>query len=59
MLAEIIKDENRAKAESLLKINSNFHRQLSKLEFDFNKKYPEVNFYDLLKYYSESKDRKE
>ena len=54
-----IKDENRAKAENLLKINSNFHRQLSKLEFDFNKKYPEVSFKDLLKYYSESKDRKE
>lgn len=51
-LMETIKEENRAKSINLLKINYGFYAQLNKLKYDFNKKYKNANFIDILKYYS-------
>lgn len=52
-LIKTIKHENTDKSKNLLKINYNFYMQLKKLQFDFNKKYENVSFDDLIKYYSE------
>lgn len=53
VLAETIEEENRSKAKNLMKINDKFNRKLNKLKFDFKKRYPDVSFFELLKYYSE------
>ena len=56
-LIEVIKQENKAKSVNLLKVNYEFYFQLEKLKYDFETKYPEINFDDLLKYYSENDER--
>ena len=45
-----IDNENKAKAENLLKINYSFYVQYQKLMYDFNKKYKTVSFDDMMKY---------
>ena len=52
-VAETIEQENKAKANNLLKINYSFYSQLEKLKFDFEKKYKGIRFKDLLAYYSD------
>lgn len=53
-VAETIDQENKAKANNLLKINYDFYSQLEKLKFDFEQKYTGISFKELLTYYSDS-----
>ena len=53
-IAETIDQENKAKANNLLKINYDFYSQLEKLKFDFEQKYTGISFKELLTYYSDS-----
>lgn len=50
-LIETIFYENMEKSKNLFKINYDFYQQLKKLEFNFGKKYENVKFHDLMKYY--------
>lgn len=52
LIATIQKDNN-DKSENLIKINYNFYSEFQKLKYEFNKKYSNVEFNELLKYYSE------
>lgn len=57
-LIDTIEKDNKSKSENLMKINYKFYRQLQEIEQEFENKYKNVKFKDLLKYYATDKQKR-
>lgn len=47
---EQMEEENKAKSKNILRLNNDFYEELNILKYKFERKYSDINFYELLKY---------